>query len=436
MSSMNLGCAESVAPTAPPSINKQQQQQQWQQQQWQQQQQQQAASANGLLSLQLPCGGSYVGELLRGASQQQVEYVLHMTAADWSAFFQQSFSQLVMLLELCVRDEYTEGPPQLPPQLLPSTSTSAPEDNRLRRPSRQSNPLRLSSAAAAAAAAAAAVRPGVSPTSDWHQVSLIVDEWVTLSALALLLNPMPVYMATTINHATQLLDTPPPGYWQSVVRRLKLTGWQVLNFHLALKELARLDKATVAQSEALAADAGCPNTLVLAAHAELRGSSGSSAAAAAAAADGGEAAAAAAAPAAAATTAAVQPEEVQVEMQGEDEEMPMMVEHRQQQQQQQQPSQAAEPLSCPAPSSSRTQDANWRSNSQQQQQQDATPDVQLHVKAEVMLQRKVQKLPLQAQLMLAFNCNTLTKMQLAQVLVSSEGCMSCCWSHEQAALVA
>eukprot|EP00775_Hariotina_reticulata_P009514 gene9514-9678_t len=28
----------------------------------------------------------------------------------------------------------------------------------------------------------------------------------------------------------------------SVVRRLKLTGWQVLHFHLALKELARLDK--------------------------------------------------------------------------------------------------------------------------------------------------------------------------------------------------
>jgi hypothetical protein len=36
-----------------------------------------------------------------------------------------------------------------------------------------------------------------------QQLEHLVDEWVMLSVLSLILNPLPVYMACTINHATQ-----------------------------------------------------------------------------------------------------------------------------------------------------------------------------------------------------------------------------------------
>jgi hypothetical protein len=361
------------------------------------------ATAASRLSIQPPSNGSYVGALLQRATQEQVQRALQMTAADWSAFFQQSFAKLVVLLELCRRNDYTSGTSQ-PPST--ATSAEAGAGSLFGQPS-------ANSVTATVAAATAAI-PSLTPGCNWQQVSWIVDEWVTLTAAALLLNPIPIYMATTINHGTQQQDAPPAGYWQSVVQRLKLTGWQVLHFHLALQELARLDKMTLAHNKSLAADAGCLSTLVQAAHAELHTDDDGDTAAAATGSTDIEPAAAAAA--AAGTQHAALVGDGQEAQQGDSAV----------QQQQQQHGQACEVPSAAAKDSS-TPDPNISSDSQSKQQQQEEqreggaqqdPGTGLHVKAEDMLQRKVQKLPLQGQLMMAFNCNTLTKMQLAQVLVS------------------
>eukprot|EP00775_Hariotina_reticulata_P008729 gene8729-8910_t len=196
----------------------------------------QEAAAGGL-SAELPFNGSYVRALLRKATPEQVQCALQMTAADWSLFFQQSFAKLVVLLELCQRDDYTSGIEQLPSAAI----AAAAGPDILSGRSCLSSHFNTASVTGAAAAAAPAVTPSRALSSNWQQVSSIVDEWVTLTAAALLLNPVPIYTATTINHDSQEQGSPPPGYWQSVVQRLKFTGWQVLQFHLAVRELARMD---------------------------------------------------------------------------------------------------------------------------------------------------------------------------------------------------
>jgi hypothetical protein len=72
------------------------------------------------------------------------------------------------------------------------------------------------------------------------------------------------------------------GHYDRVVRRMHLTQQQVRHFAAVLEEIGRLDDAVMAQGGQLARNAACPSTLVLAAEAE-RGAAAAAAAAGAAA---------------------------------------------------------------------------------------------------------------------------------------------------------
>ncbi|WIA44463.1 hypothetical protein OEZ86_007210 [Tetradesmus obliquus] len=100
------------------------------------------------------------------------------------------------------------------------------------------------------------------PLSHMQQLEQLVDEWVTLSALALILHPLPVYVASTMNHATQLPCAIPEGHHDRVVRRMQLTQQQVRHFAAVLDEISRLDDVVMAQGGQLARNAACPNTLL------------------------------------------------------------------------------------------------------------------------------------------------------------------------------
>jgi hypothetical protein len=172
----------------------------------QQQQQQQQQQSH-------PASCSYVGGLLQAVATDEAaqQRVLAMTAVDWSKFFSDSFYKLLLLLELADRSEECLQAEQQPPpqqqQQQPTTSEKRPA----RHSSSASDAADIQQqqvagpAAGGAAAAAAAAAAGVDLSCGRHmqQLEQLIDEWVTLSALSLILNPLPVYVACTINHATQ-----------------------------------------------------------------------------------------------------------------------------------------------------------------------------------------------------------------------------------------
>jgi hypothetical protein len=133
-----------------------------------------------------PASCSYVGSLLQAAATDEAEQqrVLAMTAPDWSKFFTESFYKLLLLLELADRNEEFLQADQPQPQ---------------QQQQRQQQCAGLGAAAGTAAAAGVDIHS----VSHMQQLEHLVDEWVMLSALSLILNPLPVYVACTINHATQ-----------------------------------------------------------------------------------------------------------------------------------------------------------------------------------------------------------------------------------------
>jgi hypothetical protein len=158
-----------------------------------------------------PASCSYVGALLQAAATDEAaqQRVLAMTAPDWSKFFTESFYKLLLLLELADRSEEFLQADQ-PQQQQPAGSGRVLETRPARHSSsageaadmqQQQQGAGLDAAASTAAAAPAGV--DIHSGSHMQQLEHLVDEWVMLSALSLILNPLPVYMACTINHATQ-----------------------------------------------------------------------------------------------------------------------------------------------------------------------------------------------------------------------------------------
>ncbi|WIA17890.1 hypothetical protein OEZ85_009390 [Tetradesmus obliquus] len=218
------------------------------------------------------------------------------------------------------------------------------------------------------------------PLSHMQQLELLVDEWVTLSTLALILHPVPVYMACTINHTTQLPCAVPEGHHDRVVRRMQLTPQQAQHFAAVLEEIGRLDEAVMSQGGQLARNAACPSTVVLAAQAE-RG-----AAAAAAAAAGGSRGATAKSNSSS----------------GDGSNAPSLS-----------PAAAAAAQSDASSGDGLTAEASDVSAAA------AVDDSLAPPAAESLLQRYVGRLPLHGMLLLVFNCNTLTRLQLAKCIVAS-----------------
>jgi hypothetical protein len=159
-----------------------------------------------------PASCSYVGGLLQAAATDEAaqQRVCNMTAADWSKFFTESFYKLLLLLELADRDEeFLQAEQQQHDKLAGSAllagkrparhSSSCGQIGSIEQQQQQQQQQQGGSLDAAAAAAGSSV-----VLSHMQQLEQLVDEWVTLSALSLILNPLPVYMACTINHTTQL----------------------------------------------------------------------------------------------------------------------------------------------------------------------------------------------------------------------------------------
>jgi hypothetical protein len=209
------------------------------------------------------------------------------------------------------------------------------------------------------------------------------------------------------------------GHYDRVVRRMRLTQQQVRHFAAVLEEIGRLDDAVMAQGGQLARNAACPSTVVLAAEAE-RGAAAAAAAAAGAAARSGRGtdlnssstssssgdmlgkiaradaeaseqssdgrAAAAAAPAATGVRSARGPSAAAAAAAA-----------------------SAGDISGPADTPAAADDAAAAAADAEADDNALAPPG-----AESLLQRNVGRLPLHAMLLLVFNCNTLTRVQLAK----------------------
>eukprot|EP00775_Hariotina_reticulata_P006478 gene6478-6706_t len=194
------------------------------------------------------CNHDYVLNLMQHASNSLVQQAMQMSATDWSTYFIKCFTKLVALLELITR--YDDEEVAAAATVAGSESMSAWQP------------------AAAAAGSTGPAPPGCSLATDLQLLEHIVDEWVLVIVLGLVLNPLAVATATSLNHASGEESSAPPDHYNRVVQRLQLSSEQGLQFSVALQEFNRLRHAAFHETGSLLPDVACPGLMVLAAEAE------------------------------------------------------------------------------------------------------------------------------------------------------------------------
>lgn len=184
-----------------------------------------------------------------------------------------------------------------------------------------------------------------------------------------------------------------------LVKRLGLTRQQALHFAVAMEEIGRLDRATLQHNGALARTAACPSLLVAASSAAAATLAG------AAAADGGVGDAA---------------EQQQQDAAGGSRSgrarAPPAAARSHRTIASPQPSSAGSSGSAPAAAAAAASYDDGSGDGSDGSDGDGSSSAP--VRAEILLQRKVQRIPLQGVLLLSFNVNTLSRLQVAKVIVS------------------
>lgn len=103
--------------------------------------------------------------------------------------------------------------------------------------------------------------PGVDASSDVLQLQHLVDEWLTLTLLARIHNPLPLYRAAAMNHATKQAGAAAPhAHWRHVASRLGVTAAQRQHLGMAWHQFLRQRQVAGAQAAALAAEVAAGNT--------------------------------------------------------------------------------------------------------------------------------------------------------------------------------
>jgi hypothetical protein len=199
------------------------------------------------------CNSGYVLYLMQHTSNSLVQQATQMSATDWSTYFINCFTRLVTLLELITRYSDEEVAAAI------TAAGNVPLNHAGPGPAGQLAP---------AAGRAGPAPPGCSLATDLQQLEQVVDEWVLLIVLGLVLNPLAIATATSLNHASGQEDSAPPHHYNRVVQRLQLSSEQGLQFSVALEEFNRLRHAAFHETGSLLPDVACPGLMVLAAEAE------------------------------------------------------------------------------------------------------------------------------------------------------------------------
>jgi len=182
---------------------------------WHQQQQE----AQQLPQQQQAVPNSYVAQLLRKSTHQQVQQVLGMSANDWLHYFAHLFPKLVVLIEMCERACYADSAAALAgdTDAACAADPSCSSDIMVQWFGRQ-QPL------------------GFVAAADCERLQETIDSTATLVMLAYVFNHVPLLEACACSYSPGPQLRPGPQHWRTVSDRLQLTHMQELHMSICLAE--------------------------------------------------------------------------------------------------------------------------------------------------------------------------------------------------------